>query len=327
MELVEGVALGDKLEKHGRLGEDEALRILAQVAHGLHRAHRQGLIHRDIKPDNILVTADGKAKLTDLGLAKDSDAGGGLTRTGRGLGTPVFMAPEQFRDAKNASIRCDVYSLAATLYQMVTGHLPFDAEDPIETMKRKLRNELTPPRRLAPGLSARTDAAIMRAMSADPEQRPASCREFVEDLLGQRGRPGSEYAVLGKGPAPSPNGPAGESWQLPLLPDPPEQSPGGAPAQPVSGRAGAADAAEPAAFVPTAPANSEQPSRWAAAGATPPARPGPALAADKPAGPRPGPAEEAASPGELSGWWKAALLFTLTALGAAAAAVTRWLLP
>jgi len=192
MELVEGESLGEKLDRDGRMTEDDAVRTIVQVAHGLHRAHRQGLIHRDIKPDNILVMPDGKAKLTDLGLAKDQDANADLTRTGRGLGTPDFMAPEQFRNAKNASIRCDVYGLGATLYQMVTGELPFGEEEPVKAMMRKLKNELPPPRKLVPDLSERTDWAIRRAMSADPEQRPASSREFVEDLIGQSTRPASK---------------------------------------------------------------------------------------------------------------------------------------
>lgn len=192
MEYVDGESLGDKLERVGKISEEDALTIIIQVAHGLHRAHRQGLIHRDVKPDNILVNREGKAKLTDLGLAKDVDASMDLTRTGRGLGTPNFMAPEQFRNAKNASIRCDIYSLGATFYQMVTGELPFGVADPVQAMTRKLKNELPPPRQLNPALSERVDWAIRRAMSADPQKRPGSCREFVEDLTGQSTRPDSE---------------------------------------------------------------------------------------------------------------------------------------
>ena len=84
--------------------EAEAIRIIAQVAQGLHRAHKQNLVHRDVKPDNILITNDGVAKLADLGLVKETDTDLNLTKTGRGLGTPHFMAPEQFRDAKNADV-------------------------------------------------------------------------------------------------------------------------------------------------------------------------------------------------------------------------------
>ncbi|MBL8798063.1 MAG: serine/threonine protein kinase [Planctomycetia bacterium] len=193
MELVEGESLGDKLDREGKLSEDDAINIILQIAHGLHRAHRQGLIHRDVKPDNILVTKDGVAKLTDLGLAKDADSGADLTRTGRGLGTPDYMAPEQFRNAKNASIRCDVYSLGATLYHMITGKVPFNEADPVKSMLRKLRNELPTARDVVRTISERTDWAIRRAMSANPDNRPDSCREFAEDLLGQSTRSGSKF--------------------------------------------------------------------------------------------------------------------------------------
>src|SRR5262245_53253344 len=184
MELVEGESLGRKLEREGRMSETDAIRIIAQVAQGLHRAHKQNLIHRDVKPDNILVMPDGIAKLADLGLVKETETDLNLTRTGRGLGTPHFMAPEQFRKAKYADARCDIYSLGATLYMMVTNELPFRSNGPLDAWMKKIQNELTPPRQLVPMLSERVDWAIRRAMSAGPESRPASCREFVEDLVG-----------------------------------------------------------------------------------------------------------------------------------------------
>jgi serine/threonine protein kinase len=188
MEFVDGESLGQKLDRDGRMTEAEAIRLIALVAQGLHRAHKQGLIHRDVKPDNILVTADGQAKLADLGLVKEVEADLNLTRTGRGLGTPHFMAPEQFRNAKNANIQCDIYSLGATLYQMVTGELPFRSNGPLDAWMKKIQNELVPPRQLVPSLSERVDWAIRRAMSAAPEQRPLTCREFVEDLTGRSTR-------------------------------------------------------------------------------------------------------------------------------------------
>jgi serine/threonine protein kinase len=199
MEFVEGESLGQKLQREGRLSETEAIRIIAQVAQGLHRAHKMGLIHRDVKPDNVMVMPDGTAKLADLGLVKEVDADLNLTRTGRGLGTPHFMAPEQFRNAKNADMRCDIYALGATLYMMVTGELPFKSSGPLDAWMKKMHNELTSPRKLVPSLSERLDWAIRRAMSADPEQRPGSCREFVEDLTGKSTRKlssGGETAAL-----------------------------------------------------------------------------------------------------------------------------------
>jgi len=188
------------VERVGRLAEHEAIRIIAHTAQGLHKAHKLGLIHRDVKPDNILLTKDGKVKLADMGLVKELEADSNLTRTGRGLGTPYFMAPEQFRNAKNADVRCDIYSLAATLYHAVTGQMPFKACSPLDAWMKKIHNDLAPPRALNPDLSERIDWAIRRAMSPDPALRPASCREFVEDLTGQSTRKLSDIGPSGLTP-------------------------------------------------------------------------------------------------------------------------------
>lgn len=188
MEFVDGQTIGRCVERDGAFQEERAVHIIAQVCDGLHRAHKQGLIHRDVKPDNVLVTPDGTAKLTDLGLVKDIEGELNLTKTGRGLGTPHFMAPEQFRNAKNADVRCDIYSLGATLYMMLTGQTPFAKTSPLDCWMRKIKNEFPPPRKLNPAVSERVNWAVLRAMSADPAQRPASCREFLEDLTGQAWR-------------------------------------------------------------------------------------------------------------------------------------------
>jgi serine/threonine protein kinase len=185
MEFVEGESLGQRLEREGKMSEDEAIRIIIEAAVGLQQAHWQGLIHRDVKPDNILLTIDGQVKLTDLGLVKEIEADLNLTRTGRGLGTPHFMAPEQFRNAKKADVRCDIYSLGATLYMMVTGETPFKSNGPLDAWMKKINNEIDAPRDRVGELSERIDWAIRRAISADPIHRPESCREFVEDLTGQ----------------------------------------------------------------------------------------------------------------------------------------------
>jgi serine/threonine protein kinase len=188
MEFVDGESLGQRIERDGRIPEADAVRFIALAAQGLHHAHKSGMVHRDVKPDNIMVTKDGQVKVLDLGLVKEADNDINLTRTGRGLGTPHFMAPEQFRNAKNADVKCDIYSLGATLYQMVTGELPFRSMGPLDAWMKKINNELTPPNQIVPNLSERLNWAILRAMSADPEKRPDSCREFVEDLTGQSTR-------------------------------------------------------------------------------------------------------------------------------------------
>jgi len=199
MEFVDGESFGQRVERKGPYPEAEAIRLIAQVCEGLHRAHKQGLVHRDVKPDNILVTREGVAKLTDMGLVKDVDGDLNLTKTGRGLGTPHYMAPEQFRNAKGVDVRGDIYSLGATLYAMVTGQVPFENASPLDCWMKKIRNEFPSPKDIAPHLSDRIDWAIRRAMSAEPDRRPSSCREFVEDLTGQSrttpARPGPSDAA------------------------------------------------------------------------------------------------------------------------------------
>jgi serine/threonine protein kinase len=186
MEFVDGESIGQIIERNGRFPEKEAIRIICEAARGLQQAHSQGLIHRDVKPDNIMVTRDGRVKLADLGLVKELDTDMNLTRTGRGLGTPHFMAPEQFRNAKNADVRCDVYSLGATLYMMVTGQMPFAGCPPLEAWMKKVGNELTPARKIIPSLSERVNWAIQQAMDSNPANRAATCLQFIDDLTSDK---------------------------------------------------------------------------------------------------------------------------------------------
>jgi serine/threonine protein kinase len=189
MEFIDGPSLGQRLDQDGRLPEAEAIRIMVEVAEALDLAHRHKIIHRDIKPDNILLTSTGQAKLTDLGLAKNRQVDLDLTRPLSGLGTPNFMAPEQFGDAKSADVRYDIYSLGATLYMAVTGELPFSAKTNLAILKQKMQNSIVPPRKLVPSLSEHVDAAIMKAIRADAAQRFASCTEFIAALTRKEERP------------------------------------------------------------------------------------------------------------------------------------------
>ncbi len=185
MEFVEGRSLGARIQQDGAVPEAESVRIITQVASALHAAHQRKIIHRDVKPDNVLLATSGQAKLTDLGLAKDVEADHNLTRPLRGMGTPNYIAPEQFNDAKHADARCDVYALAATLYTAVTGQPPFQARGNLSILKKKLRNDLIPPRCLAPDLSEPVERTICQALSADPNARPATCRQFIHELRGR----------------------------------------------------------------------------------------------------------------------------------------------
>jgi serine/threonine protein kinase len=125
MEFVGGGSLGQRLEREGRLAEAEAVELITQAGTALQWAHERRLVHRDVKPDNILLSAEGKAKLSDLGLVKHLDDKAQLTKALDYLGTPNFMSPEQFKDARHADALSDLYSLAATLYMTVTGEVPF----------------------------------------------------------------------------------------------------------------------------------------------------------------------------------------------------------
>jgi len=182
MEFVEGESLGQRIDRAGRFSEEEAIGIITQVAQALQYAHEHGMVHRDVKPDNVLLKGDGKTKLADFGLVKDSLADLRLTGPVSVLGTPHFMAPEQYTDAAHVDARCDIYSLAATLYMSVTGQLPFKASNALDVIKRQARNELIPPRDVVPDLSPAVDQAICAAMNPDPAQRPASCLAFLNNL-------------------------------------------------------------------------------------------------------------------------------------------------
>jgi serine/threonine protein kinase len=182
MEFVDGDTLGQQLVDHGAMQEGQAICIITQVGQALQLAHNRGLIHRDVKPDNILLRKDGRAKLTDLGLAKDILNDQGLTNIGMALGTPHYMPPEQYADAKRANIQSDIYSLAATLYASVTGQVPFSGCNSLDSLRKIVKGEVVAPRAIVPSLSEQVNQAILRAMSPDPDRRPKTCLDFLKEL-------------------------------------------------------------------------------------------------------------------------------------------------
>jgi serine/threonine protein kinase len=192
MELVEGPTLKQRVEQGGPLPEGHAVRLALQLADALGLAHRSRLVHRDVKPENVLLTAEGEAKLADLGLIKDLEGLADLTRTRTTLGTLAYMAPEQFGDARHAEPRCDVYGLGATLFYALSGVVPFPGHGHLTVLGNKLANRLVPLRQLVvPAPSERVERAVCRALDACPANRPASCEAFAE-LLGEpceRGAP------------------------------------------------------------------------------------------------------------------------------------------
>jgi serine/threonine-protein kinase len=182
MELVTGKVVGDFLKDGKRLDEKTALRIIVQVAGALHMIHQHGLVHRDVKPENVIIDNSGVAKLMDLGLVKTSNEGGtALTQTGFAVGTLHYMPPEQF-EGKDVDIRSDLYSLGASLYHMVTGTKPFSATTPMEILKQQLQNELDDPRQICPELTDGICHVMEKAMARDREERYRTPTEMMEDL-------------------------------------------------------------------------------------------------------------------------------------------------
>ena len=184
LEFVDGPSLDKHLRERGPLPVDQALAIFGNVAEALAFIHDSNLIHRDIKPGNILIGKDGQAKLADLGLIKDLESQNFLTHSRTGLGTLEYAAPEQFDDAKNVDLRCDIYSLAASLYVALTGRFPFGHGGQMRVLTSKLAHQLTPLSHLVEHITASLDHVVTRSLHPDPEVRPASIREFLEGLRG-----------------------------------------------------------------------------------------------------------------------------------------------
>jgi eukaryotic-like serine/threonine-protein kinase len=184
MEFVEGGSIDSWLAKLKRFDIGDALCVVITVARALEHAHEQGLVHRDIKPDNILLTKKGVIKVADLGLAKASDDDLGLTRTGTGAGTPLYMAPEQARDAKHVDGRCDIYALGVMLYVFLTGQAPFGGTTIIEVVEAKEKGKFKPIRMYNPEVPDRLDLIVDKMLAKDPKLRFATCTEVVDELDG-----------------------------------------------------------------------------------------------------------------------------------------------
>lgn len=183
MEFIDGKTVYDDLVKNKPFPEKDALRIILQVAQALDHAHHRGLIHRDVKPKNIMITSRGVAKLADMGLAREaSDVAAAMAEAGRAYGTPYYIAPEQIRGELNIDFRSDIYSLGATAYHMLTGRVPFDGPTPSAVMHKHLREPLIPPDHLNKSLSSGVAEVIETMMAKDPNARYASTADLIQDL-------------------------------------------------------------------------------------------------------------------------------------------------
>ncbi len=182
MDYVEGDTLQDCFNRGEVFQEDKLLRLSDPIARALHYAHTKGVVHRDVKPANIILDSEGNPKITDFGLAKiETDSN--LTKSGVAIGTPLYMSPEQARgDLKAIDNRSDLFSLGIIMYQMSTGRLPFIGDSHIEIYNQIIYEESTPPRRLNTKLSRDAEIIILKALEKLPRNRYQNCGELAEDI-------------------------------------------------------------------------------------------------------------------------------------------------
>src|SRR5581483_7112139 len=190
MEYVEGRSLRDIIRTEGRIPAYETARVGAEIADALAFAHRHGVVHRDIKPGNVLITATGQVKLTDFGIAANpADATQGLTQTGSVMGTATYFSPEQARGF-TVDGRSDVYSLGVVMYEMVTGVPPFSGESPVAVSMKHVREVPRMPSTIEPDVPPVLESIILAAMAKSVDARYQSADDLRADLLNfQRGRP------------------------------------------------------------------------------------------------------------------------------------------
>ncbi len=183
MEFIDGKTVYDLLTNGRRLDEQTAIRYALQCSKALHHAHQVGLIHRDVKPKNIMITQASEVKLADMGLAREmSDYETATAEAGRAYGTPYYISPEQIRGAIHIDARADIYSLGATFYHMVTGKVPFEGPSPSAVMHKHLKETLIPPDHVIPSLSSGIGEIIEVMMAKVPDDRYPSMSEVIEDL-------------------------------------------------------------------------------------------------------------------------------------------------
>src|SRR5262245_13804324 len=234
----------------GQLSIKRAIEIISQVAEALAYAHRQGVIHRDVKPANVLISREGDALLADFGIAKIYEETLQLTGEGGIIGTPAYMAPEQLQ-GKAIDARADIYALGVVLYQALTGECPFVAETPLAVALMHIHNPLRPPREINPAIPESLERIVLRAMVKNPADRFADAREMSEALKGVL----AELTVSSALPAASSAAPqtaASTASPPPAATPPPAQST--AVLAPAAPPADQAPSAQPAAPKPAQPA-------------------------------------------------------------------------
>jgi beta-lactam-binding protein with PASTA domain/predicted Ser/Thr protein kinase len=179
MEYVEGETLKDLVRRQGRLGGSEAVRILLQLLAALEFAHRSGIVHRDVKPQNVMLDRHGNVKVMDFGIARAGDSG--ITEAGSILGTAQYLAPEQAK-GQRVDERSDLYSVGIVLYEMLTGTVPFKGDSAVTVALKHVNEMAAEPAQLVPGLPYALNQIVLKAIAKDPDQRYQTADQFARDL-------------------------------------------------------------------------------------------------------------------------------------------------
>ena len=214
MECLEGMDLIEAMDLAKRMDEQRVLHIATQICKALSAAHEEGIIHRDLKPENVFLTrrndVDDFVKVLDFGIAKVANGPKRLTRDGEVLGTPHYMSPEQC-EGENVDHRTDIYALGVLLYEMLTGHVPHDADTMMGILTKHMYEDPIPPQIRVPQVSSEVEHVIMRCLDKKPEQRYQTMRELDADLsrisVGQRPSGPNTVTLTPTRPPPPPASP------------------------------------------------------------------------------------------------------------------------
>lgn len=209
MEFIEGRDLASLLQER-RPTHDESLRIVRQVARALEAAHAEGVVHRDLKPQNIMIDGRGRVSVMDFGLARSVEMHG-MTQTGMLMGTPTYMSPEQAQ-GRRVDARSDLFSLGIIFYEMLTGQVPFQADTVLASLLKRTQEPAPPPRQVDPSVPEALNAVVVKCLAIDPDQRYQSTTEVVRDLDTLAGdTPGASLMVSMPGLVAAP--PASKTWR------------------------------------------------------------------------------------------------------------------
>lgn len=192
MELVEGITLKEYIDKKGRLSHKETISIAIQMCTGIGVAHAANIIHRDIKPQNIIISKDGKVKVTDFGIAKATTSN---TISSNAMGSVHYTSPEQARGGFSDQ-KSDIYSIGITLYEMVTGQVPFDGDSTVSVAIKHLQEEITPPSEIVPDIPYSLEQIILKCTQKNGERRYKNTDELIQDLKRSLVDPDGDFVII-----------------------------------------------------------------------------------------------------------------------------------